>query len=74
MYVTDQVASITPPVKRLRAFQKIALGPEKGQVVTMTITEDDLKFVGVSNTWIAEEGMFSVEVDGVQVPFYYSGK
>ncbi|MCC6257824.1 MAG: beta-glucosidase BglX [Chitinophagaceae bacterium] len=44
LYIRDMVASITRPVKELKGFQKIELGPGESREVTFQITPELLKF------------------------------
>ena len=69
LYSTDKVASITPSVKRLRAFEKIELEPGASQTVKFTLSTRDLAFVGIDNTWVTEPGDFSVSVGGLSADF-----
>lgn len=69
VYVSDLTASITPPVKRLRAFEKINLKPGEMQTVTFEIPVQDLAFVGLENKWIVEPGEFKVEIGGLTEMF-----
>ena len=46
VYVRDEVASITPPVRRLRAFEKVTLAPGERRTLSFTIPVYDLAFVG----------------------------
>ncbi|MGC9364909.1 MAG: glycoside hydrolase family 3 N-terminal domain-containing protein [Fidelibacterota bacterium] len=62
LYVSDQVASVTPPVKRLKRFQKIYLDPGQTRTVDFTLNHLDLAFVGRENTRITEPGEFTVEI------------
>jgi len=62
VYVSDLVASITPSVKRLRAFKKINLESGASETLSFLITKEDLSFVGRDNKWIFEPGQFKVMV------------
>ncbi len=62
VFVTDEVASITPAVKRLRGFEKLALEPGASTTSKFVITKEDLSFVGRDNNWIFEPGDFTVRV------------
>lgn len=66
LYVSDLVASITPPVKRLRGFEKIDLEPGETQTASFSISPDDLAFVGKYNEWVTEEGEFVIQVDDLE--------
>jgi beta-glucosidase len=75
LYTHDKVASLTRPVRELKAFRKIALGPGQSQVVRFTLRASDLSFVGSEGRSIAEPGSFDVwiapsaEADGVHGTF-----
>ncbi len=78
LYISDLVASITPDDRKLVAFEKIHLNAGETKTVNLTIGYDDLKFVGLNNQWIAEEGDFEVLVGGnpkdlQRKRFYYAG-
>lgn len=62
LYVSDLVASITPPVKRLRKFEKISLGSGETQTVSFSLVPEDLAFVGKDNKWITEPGEFTLRI------------
>ena len=66
VYVQDLVASVVPPVKRLRAFGKVPLDAGQARTVTMRIPVADLAFVGRNNEWIIEPGEFDVMVAGLR--------
>lgn len=66
LYVSDLVASITPPVRRLRGFEKVDLEPGETQTVSFSITADDLAFVGRDNEWITEEGEFKIQIEDLE--------
>ncbi len=75
LYVHDQAASITRPVRELKAFRKIALAPGQSEVVRFTLRASDLWFIGRANKPVVEPGMFDVwiapssESDGVHGTF-----
>lgn len=60
VYSADHFASLTPSVKRLRAFHKILLKAEEKQQVTFEIPVRDLAFTGLNNKKIVEKGDFSL--------------
>lgn len=71
LYTKDDYATITPSVKRLKRFSKIALNPSESKEVMFKITTSDLGFVGNDNKWITEPGSFEVMVQDLKAPFYY---
>ncbi|GHV27467.1 glycosyl hydrolase [Bacteroidia bacterium] len=61
LYIGDDKSSLVRPVKELKSFQKVALAPGEEQVVTFTISPDDLKFFDdKKHEWVAEPGKFTV--------------
>jgi beta-glucosidase len=65
LYSSDLVASLIPDVKRLRAFEKIALEPGESKEVTFCIPASDLAFVGNDGKWRLEEGDFRLACGGL---------
>jgi len=75
LYIHDRVASITRPVRELKAFRKIALAPGQSQTVSFTLMPADLAFYGLQDRPTVEPGTFDVwiapsaESDGVRGSF-----
>jgi beta-glucosidase len=61
LFSSDLVASLTPDVRRLRAFEKIELQPGETKTVTLKLKGSDLAFVGKDGKWILEEGDFRIQ-------------
>lgn len=62
LFSSDLIASITPDVRRLRAFAKIHLNPGETKTVKLRIDADDLAFVNENGKWTLEEGIFKLQV------------
>ncbi|HET7456888.1 MAG TPA: glycoside hydrolase family 3 N-terminal domain-containing protein [Gemmatimonadaceae bacterium] len=62
LYVRDLYASVTPPVKRLRDFQKISLAAGERRTVTFRLPVSRLAFVGIDNKPVVEPGDFDVMI------------
>jgi beta-glucosidase len=60
LYIRDLAASITRPVRELKAFRKIALKPGGRQIVSFTLRRSDLLFVGRDLKPTVEPGRFRV--------------
>ena len=71
MYVSDLVASITPEVKRLRAFEKIDLQPNQTKTVTFTINKEKLSFINADLKRVTEPGEFKVAIGDLSQNFEY---
>ena len=69
LYVSDLVASIPPPVKRLRGFRKVALAPGEQARVSFSLPIKDLAFMDRNGTPILEPGEFEVAVGGLHRKF-----
>lgn len=62
VYVSDLVASLTPDVKRLRAFDKVELKAGEEKLILMTIPVKDLGFINTNNKLTVEKGAFVIKV------------
>ena len=62
VYVSDLVASISPPGKRLRRFAKISLDPGQSKTLTFKLRREDLSFIGSNNKPVLEPGEFEVRI------------
>lgn len=62
LYIGDPVASISCPVKELKAFKKVVLSPGETKDVGFVVTEDDLKFYNERLEYVWEPGDFIFEV------------
>ncbi|WP_129594701.1 glycoside hydrolase family 3 N-terminal domain-containing protein [Seramator thermalis] len=62
LFSSDLVASITPDVRRLRAFEKIELQPGETKKVVLKLPANDLAFVNEKGKWIIEEGDFRFQI------------
>ena len=69
LYLTDVVATVTPPVRVLKRFEKVELAPKATQTVRFTLTWDDLSFIGRDNKPVVEPGEFKVQVGDMSVSF-----
>jgi len=62
LFSSDLVASLSPDVRRLRAFEKIELQPGETKKVVLKLPANDLAFVNEKGKWIIEEGDFRLQV------------
>ena len=75
LYTHDRSASLTQPVRELRAFRKIALAPGQSEIVRFTVRASDLSFYGRDARPIIKPGSFDVwiapsaEADGLHGTF-----
>jgi len=65
VFVQDHVASISPAVRRLRAFTAVDLEPGEVTRLRWTLTRDDLRFIGHDMRAVYEPGVFSIHVDAL---------
>jgi beta-glucosidase len=70
LFLTDEVASISLPVKQLVRFTKIALSPGQKQTVEFNLTTKDLMFVNTEMRWVAEKGFFTLAAGNQSARFY----
>jgi beta-glucosidase len=62
LYTHDRTASVTRPVRELKAYRKVALAAGQSEVVRFTIRAADLAFYGRDNRLVVEPGLFDVWV------------
>lgn len=62
LYVRDEVASVTRPVKELKGFQRVALSPGETKVVRFRLPVQALRFWGMEGRWVVEPGWFTLWV------------
>ena len=62
MYVRDDVASVTRPVRELRGFERITLEPGQSRTVSFTLRPDHLAFYNQRMQRVVEPGFFTVWV------------
>jgi len=64
LYIRDNVASVTRPVKELKDFEKIKLQPGESHEVDFTLSASDLAFYREDMSYGWEKGRFTVFVGG----------
>ena len=69
VFLTDKVATVSPPVRQLKRFEKIRLEPGESRTVQFSLSVKDLQFVNPANQWIAEAGQFAVTIDTLSQEF-----
>jgi beta-glucosidase len=75
LYIQDVTASVTRPVRELKAFRKVRIAPGASQRVHFTLRRDDLTFIGQDLKPTVEPGRFrlwiapSAEAEGVAGEF-----
>ncbi len=62
LFSSDFVASLSPDVRRLRAFEKIELQVDETKTVEFELATNDLAFVNEHGKWILEEGDFLLQI------------
>jgi beta-glucosidase len=64
LYVRDDVASVTRPVRELRGFQRVELQPGESRDVEFTLGFDDLSLYDARMQRVIEPGTFTVFTGG----------
>jgi beta-glucosidase len=60
LYIRDRAASVTRPVRELKAFRKVKLAPGASETVTFKLNRALLLFIGRDNKPTVEPGTFDV--------------
>lgn len=64
LYIRDLYASVTRPVKELKAFKLLELDPGASKVINFTLTRKELGFYNNQGEFIIEAGEFEVFIGG----------
>ncbi len=70
LFIGDTYASIIPPVKRLKRFEKIDLKPGEAKTVHFSIDRNDLSFINRKLSRVTESGTFKVFINQLSKSFY----
>jgi len=62
LYTHDRTATVTRPVRELKAYRKVVLAPGQSEVIHFTLRAADLAFYGRENRLVVEPGLFDVWV------------
>jgi beta-glucosidase len=64
LYVRDPVASLTRPVKELKHFMRVRLGPGESREVSFRVSTDQLAFHNSAGERVVEPGVFHIMIGG----------
>jgi beta-glucosidase len=67
LYVHDEVASVTRPVRALAGFRRVSLKPGEARTVDFQLTSKELGFYNRDMKFVVEPGKFRVFVGGSSV-------
>ncbi|HEX7979526.1 MAG TPA: glycoside hydrolase family 3 N-terminal domain-containing protein, partial [Gemmatimonadaceae bacterium] len=73
LYVRDLVASVDPPMRRLRRFDRVSLQPGESKTVSFAVAARELSFVGRDNKLVLEPGAFDAIVGPLTSRFEVTG-
>jgi beta-glucosidase len=60
LYVHEQYAPVSLPVKQLRGFERVALAPGESKAVSMKLTPEDLQLLDIDMRWRVVPGDFEI--------------
>lgn len=64
LYLRDDVASVTRPVRQLRGFQRVHLKPGESRTLDFVLKPEDLSFLDAGMKPVVEPGTFTVFAGG----------
>lgn len=64
LYLRDDYASVTRPIKELKGFELVELNPNESKTITFLLTEKELGFYNNQGEFVVEPGDFTVFVGG----------
>jgi beta-glucosidase len=62
LYIHEQYAPVSTPVKQLRGFERVALKPGETKTVTLKLTPEDLQLLDIDMHWRVVPGDFEIMV------------
>jgi beta-glucosidase len=62
MYLHEQFAPVSLPVKRLRGFERVAVNPGETKTVTLTIRPEDMMLLDRDMLWKVAPGNFDIMI------------
>lgn len=62
LYINDEAASVTRPVKELKGFARISLNQEETKTITFHLSPKQLGFYDINMDYVVEPGVFNVMV------------
>ena len=71
LYLHDQVASVTPSVKRLKRFEKKMIKAKSKEVYEFVLTKEDFGFIGRSAKPEWESGLWDVYIENLKAQIDY---
>jgi beta-glucosidase len=64
LYIRDEVSSVTRPVKELRGFRRVSLGPGETKTLEFALGPDELSFLNREMHRVVEPGAFKIMTGG----------
>ena len=74
LFSSDLIASLTPDIRRLRAFEKVELQPGETKEVVFTLDRKQLELLDKHMEWVVEPGDFNIMVGASSEDIRLSGK
>jgi beta-glucosidase len=69
LFAQDRVASITPPVDKLKAYKRIFVDAGATSTTILRVSTKDLGFIGLDQDFIVEPGVFGLRVKDQTLEF-----
>ena len=74
LFLSDEVASVTPAVQKLKRFAKVDLAPGEARPISFTLMRDDFSFIGRDGVPVVEPGRFRLRVDTLDAEVRLTGE
>jgi beta-glucosidase len=74
LYINDEIASTSKPVKELKGYEKVSLEPGETKTVKMRLTPEDLSLYDRNMNFVVEPGMFRVMIGSSSKDIKVSGE
>jgi beta-glucosidase len=74
LYLSDLVAPMTPPRKKLMRFAKILLEPAAHQVLSFKLTSEDASFIGPDKRPVRGSGEYEITISNLRARFVWRNR
>jgi beta-glucosidase len=74
LYIHEQYAPVSTPVKQLRGFERVALQPGETKTVSLLLTPQELQLLDIDMRWRVVPGDFDILVGKSSAEIPLQGK
>jgi beta-glucosidase len=73
LYLHEQFAPVSTPVKQLRGFERVTLGPGEKKTMSFQVRPEDLQLLDIDMQWRVVPGDFEIMVGKSSADIAFQG-